>query len=130
MIRIVLLAVLLSACGPKSNDGAKSSTATGKPLPVTQTCSCDTYPFPNNCATECEKVELVVTSLSPDKQTAFVTVEKNGAAQKISVPASRLPGAVPGKSFTTLVKKNPAAPENPNIVRFLTPEKLHPAAHQ
>ena len=126
-MRIILLwalLVLLVACSPQSNPPTDTTSRAGKGGSPGQTCSCDDYPFPKACESQCERAEVLVTSLSPDKRTAFVSIEHNGAVQNTSIPASKLPAAVPGSKFTTLLKKNPAAPLNSQIVRFVPLQKV------
>lgn len=112
---LCVLLLPLGACGPNPGPSPGDSVV----QPVSETCTCEEFPFPAACKTQCDVGEAVVESVNMKERTAVITVHRGAETQQKTVPLSSFSAPVEkGATFTTLFKKETSAPGNPRIVRF------------
>lgn len=88
----------------------------------TPACTCDEFPFPSACESQCESSLATVKSVDPKNHTAVVEIRQGSQTEEKTISLAELPvSQVPekGSQFRVLAKKDATAPKNPRIVRFV-----------
>ena len=122
---VLAMVLFLAACTGHTPVGAtgadKPPDSGGSKTPISANCTCDEFPFPQACKSTCEVAETTIESVNLKEQTATVTIHRGANMERKTIALSALPPGQPverGARFTTLFKKDVAAPSNPRIVRF------------
>jgi hypothetical protein len=97
--------------------------------PPPKPCTCDNYPVPSGCESECPFVAATVKAINPANGTATIEINRNGALEQKQVRLSQLPPtARPGARINALLKVDLKTGQS-TVQRFIpevrTPQPAH-----